>query len=187
MATRSATRGACASFVGLQYAPVLHLKGQGGHARGVVPTESPGPASRLTMKTRMKSNDLFCSLNERNQRKFLFSSGSKDIPRSLKPKMRGLWNAISLRLRVPARALTVEEVLRRAASDPVAWRLIAGAVVVKELRQQVHGERAHERVRNGWAMPGLATSTRLHRCFLVTTGAQKPPVRVSKQPVGGSW
>lgn len=30
-----------------------------------------------------------------------------------------------------------EEVLRRAASDPVAWRLIAGAVVVKELRQQV--------------------------------------------------
>ena len=27
----------------------------------------------------------------------------------------------------------------------------------------------------------------LNRCFLVTTGAQKPPVRVSKQPVGGSW
>ena len=25
------------------------------------------------------------------------------------------------------------------------------------------------------------------RCFLVTTGAQKPPVKVSKQPVGGSW
>ena len=24
-------------------------------------------------------------------------------------------------------------------------------------------------------------------CFLVTTGAQKPPVKVSKQPVGGSW
>ena len=24
-------------------------------------------------------------------------------------------------------------------------------------------------------------------CFLVTTGAQKPPVGVSKQPVGGSW
>ena len=26
-----------------------------------------------------------------------------------------------------------------------------------------------------------------NRCFLVTTGAQKPPVKVSKQPVGGSW
>ena len=26
-----------------------------------------------------------------------------------------------------------------------------------------------------------------NRCFLVTTGAQKPPVKVSKQPVAGSW
>ena len=40
-----------------------------------------------------------------------------------------------------------------------------------------------------WSNPDLThhLPAPSNRCFLVTAGAQKPPVRVSKQPVAGSW
>ena len=36
-------------------------------------------------------------------------------------------------------------------------------------------------------MPGDVWPRRSNRCFLVTTSAQKPPVRLLKPPIGRSW
>ena len=62
----------------------------------------------------------------------------------------------------------------------------SAAVMAAEQGKDQERELRILRQRLGWHEdPIVPLPAPSNRCFLVTTGAQKPPVRVSKQPVGG--
>ena len=76
---------------------------------------------------------------------------------------------------------TAGSVVQPAPGSLVLALVWGGCLGSKELRERTNAPRGNPRrsIKQQRPIPGPS-----NRCFLVT-GAQKPPVRVSKQPVGG--